>query len=35
MVRFPGCGHGFLRTGHVALRQTYLERMLGWFKHWL
>lgn len=35
MVRFPGCAHGFLRTGHVALRQAYLERMLGWFKHWL
>ena len=35
MVRFPGCGHGFLRTGHVALRQAYLERMLRWFKHWL
>ncbi len=35
MVRFPGCGHGFLRTGHVALRQEYLERMLGWFQRWL
>ncbi len=35
MVRFPGCAHGFLRTGHVALRQAYLERMLDWFKHWL
>lgn len=35
MVRFPGCSHGFLRTGHVALRQTYLERMLAWFKRWL
>lgn len=35
MVRFPGCSHGFLRTGHVALRQAYLERMLGWFQHWL
>ena len=35
MVRFPDCSHGFLRTGHVALRQTYLERMLGWFQHWL
>ena len=35
MVRFPGCAHGFLRTGHVALRQAYLERMLGWFQHWL
>ena len=35
MVRFPGCSHGFLRTGHVALRQAYLERMVEWFKHWL
>ncbi|MYD49446.1 MAG: S9 family peptidase [Chloroflexi bacterium] len=35
MARFPGCGHGFLRTGHVALRQGYLERMLGWFERWL
>ena len=35
MVRFPGCAHGFLRTGHVALRQAYLQRMLDWFKHWL
>ena len=35
MVRFPGCGHGFLRTGHVALRQAYLERMMGWFQRWL
>ncbi len=35
MVRFPGCGHGFLRTGHVALRQEYLERMLDWFQRWL
>ena len=35
MVRFPDCSHGFLRTGHVALRQTYLERMLHWFQHWL
>jgi len=35
MVRFPGCAHGFLRTGHVALRQAYLERMLDWFQHWL
>ena len=35
MARFPGCGHGFLRTGHVALRQEYLERMLGWFQRWL
>ena len=35
MVRFPDCSHGFLRTGHVALRQAYLERMVSWFKHWL
>ena len=35
MVRFPGCGHGFLRTGHVALRQAYLQRMLDWFQRWL
>ena len=35
LARFPGCGHGFLRTGHVALRQAYLERMLGWFERWL
>ena len=35
MARFPGCGHGFLRTGHVALRQGYLERMAGWFERWL
>ena len=35
MARFPGCGHGFLRTGHVALRQAYLERMLAWFQRWL
>ena len=35
MARFPGCGHSFLRTGHVALRQAYLERMLEWFQRWL
>ena len=35
MARFPGCGHGFLRTGHVALRQEYLQRMLDWFQRWL
>ncbi len=35
MARFPGCGHGFLRTGHVAMRQAYLERMMGWFARWV
>ena len=32
MARFPGCAHGFLRAGHVALRQAYLERMMDWFQ---
>ena len=35
MVRFPNCGHGFLRTGHIAMRQAYLERMLEWFGRWV
>ena len=35
MVRFPNCGHGFLRTGHIAMRQAYLERMLEWFGRWI
>ena len=35
MARFPNCGHGFLRTGHVALRQAYLERMLEWLGRWI
>ena len=35
MARFPGCGHGFLRTGPVALREAYLERMLEWFGRWI
>ena len=35
LVRFPGCGHGFLRTGPVALREAYLQRMMDWFRRWL
>ena len=35
MARFPGCSHGFLRTGHVALREAYLQRMVDWFRRWL
>ena len=35
MARFPGCGHSFLRTGHIAMRQAYLERTLAWFERWL
>ena len=29
-VRFPGCSHGFLRTGHPRLREEYLARLLEW-----
>ena len=33
-VRFPGCSHGFLRSGHPRMREEYLSRMLAWFdKH--
>ena len=32
MARFPDCAHTFLRTGHIAMRQAYLERMLAWFQ---
>ena len=35
LARFPGCGHGFLRTGPVALREAYLQRMMDWFRRWL
>ena len=30
-VRFPGCSHLFLRTGHPRMREEYLSRMLAWF----
>ena len=34
LVRFPGCSHGFLRTGHPKMREEYISRTLGWFnKH--
>lgn len=29
-VRFPGCSHGFLRTGHPKMREEYLARLLAW-----
>ena len=35
MARFPDCAHTFLRTGHIAMRQAYLQRMLTWFHQWL
>ena len=31
LVRFPGCSHLFLRSGHPRLREEYLSRMLAWF----
>ena len=30
-VRFPGCSHLFLRSGHPRLREEYLARTLSWF----
>ena len=30
-VRFQGCSHLFLRSGHPRLREEYLRRMLDWF----
>lgn len=35
MARFPGCGHGFLRTAPVTLREAYLQRMLQWLAQWV
>ena len=29
-VRFPGCSHGFPRTGHPRMREEYLSRLLEW-----
>ena len=31
LVRFPGCSHGFMRTGHPKMREEYLARMMAWF----
>ena len=31
LVRFPGCSHSFLRTGHPKMRVEYLRRMKAWF----
>ncbi|MDA1348852.1 MAG: S9 family peptidase [Chloroflexi bacterium] len=35
MVRFPGCSHGFQRSGPPNLREEYLARMLAWFDRYL
>ena len=29
-VRFPGCSHPFVRSGHPRMREEYLARLLGW-----
>ena len=34
-VRFPGCSHGFLRSGPVGMRREYFTRMLDWFNRYL
>ena len=34
-VRFPGCGHSFLRSGHPKLRREYLARVRDWFDRYL
>ncbi len=31
LVRFPGCSHSFLRSGHPKMRVEYLRRMKAWF----
>ena len=30
LVRFPGCSHPFVRSGHPRMREEYLARLLGW-----
>ena len=34
-VRFPGCSHLFLRTGHPSLRREYYQRLIDWFDRWM
>ena len=34
-VRFPGCSHLFLRTGHPALRREYFQRTIDWFNRYV
>ena len=31
LVRFPGCAHSLLRSGHPKMREEYLARALQWF----
>ncbi len=35
LVRFPGCNHLFLRSGHARMRYEYLSRALAWFDRYL
>ena len=34
-VRFPGCSHLFLRSGHPEMRREYYGRVVGWFDQWM
>ncbi len=34
-VRFPGCSHSLLRSGHPRMREEYLARTLAWFNRHL
>ena len=31
-VRFPGGAHGFRNSGHLKMREEYLNRVLGWYE---
>ena len=35
MVRFPGCSHVFIDSGHPRMREEYLARILAWFDRYL
>ena len=34
-VRFPGGYHGFVSSGHPAMRTAYYDRVVEWFDRWL
>lgn len=34
-VRYPGCAHSLLRSGHPKLREEYLTRVLAWFDKYI
>ena len=35
LVRFPGCSHSFVGSGHPRMREEYLSRTLAWFDRYL